>query len=181
MNALLFICVLAIQPILYKMQTGSFWLYSYGDEHLDFLRPQIMSVLFSYKKGLFVYTPLLFVSLVGFYFLLKRNSYRFFCLLGFLTVITYVISSWEVWWYGGSFSQRPFIDYYAFFGILLALPLEYMKKGKLIFLFLLVVLTLVCQIQTYQYRYYYIHWENMTKQKYWDVFLRVDKLIQQKK
>ncbi len=181
MNALLFICVLAIQPILYNMQTGSFWLYSYGDEHLDFLHPQIMNVLFSYKKGLFVYTPLLFVSLVGFYFLFKRNSYRFFCLLGFLTAITYMISSWEVWWYGGSFSLRPFIDYYAFFGILLALPLEHFQRGKPIFLSLLILLTLVCQIQTYQYRYYSIHWENMTKQKYWDVFLRVDKLIHQKK
>lgn len=180
-SALLFICMLAIQPFLYKMQTGSFWLYSYGDEHLDFFHPQILNVLFSYKKGLFVYTPLLFVSLVGFYFLFKINSYRSVCLLGFLAIVTYMISSWEVWWYGGSFSLRPFIDYYMFFGILLALPLEHLQRGKPIFLSLLILIALVCQIQTYQYRYYYIHWENMTKQKYWEVFLRVDKLIQHKK
>ena len=40
----------------------------------------------------------------------------------------------------------------------------------------LFALIILCQIQTYQYRYTLIHWSDMTREKYWDVFLRVDRI-----
>jgi hypothetical protein len=39
------------------------------------------------------------------------------------------------------------------------------------------LLMFVCQIQTYQYRYGEIHWSEMTKDRYWNVFLRIDRLL----
>jgi hypothetical protein len=42
---------------------------------------------------------------------------------------------------------------------------------------MVVLLVIVCQIQTYQYRYNQIHWSEMNKEKYWEVFLRIDKLM----
>jgi hypothetical protein len=83
-----------------------------------------------------------------------------------------------LWYYGGSFSGRVFVEYLPLFAILLALTFKtiqqpLLKKAFTTLIFLLVVL---CQIQTYQYRYYQIHWCDMNKEKYWDVFLRIDKI-----
>ncbi|HLG35197.1 MAG TPA: hypothetical protein VI757_09980, partial [Bacteroidia bacterium] len=56
----------ACQLITYKLQTGSFIIWSYGNqEKFDFTNPEIFNVLFSYTKGLFVYTPVCFLALFG--------------------------------------------------------------------------------------------------------------------
>jgi hypothetical protein len=89
-------------------------------------------------------------------------------------LITYILSSWWSWWYGGSFSGRPYVDFGIIFLILLMSVLNHLKGIKLYFTsILLIALVALCQIQTYQYRYYLIHWEDMTKEKYWEVFLKI--------
>ena len=172
----IFIAIAGIQFIIYKIQTGSFWVYSYGKEGFDFSNPHIISFLFSYRKGYFVYTPLAFLSLFGFWFLFRENRFRFYSLLIFLLLVVYVLSSWWMWFYGGSFSQRVMIEYWIFPAILLALLLQKSKFRKWLtaLVFLLII---VCQIQTWQYRTGYIHWSEMNKERYWDNFLRIDKVI----
>ena len=94
-----------------------------------------------------------------------------------MAVLVYVLSSWWNWWYGGSFSARPFVEYLPFFTIPMGLALQYLPKflhrGYVTILLLTVVL---CQVQVYQARYYRIHYENMDRARYWEEFLRVDKL-----
>ena len=178
-SALMFFLVVSIQLIIYKIQTGVFWVYSYGEEGFNFLDPHFIAILFSYKKGLFLYTPLLFISLTGFYFLYRKCKFEFISLVIFLLFITYIFSSWWMWYYGGSFSSRVYIEYFAFFALLLGFTLENLKILwiRRTYITLMVILTLFCQIQTYQYRYYFIHWSDMNMEKYWDVFLRVDLLL----
>lgn len=173
-----FLLVVTIQLVIYKISTGSFIVYSYTEEGFKFLHPQIWNFLFSYRKGMFVYTPLLLASLTGFVFIFRKNRFGFYALLAFLMVLIYVFSSWHMWFYGGSFSQRVMVEYYALFAVLLATTLYEIKNRKLKNLFISLVLLLIifCQVQTYQYRRMQIHWSDMNKEKYWDVFLRVDKL-----
>ena len=94
-------------------------------------------------------------------------------------MITYVFSSWWNWYYGGSFSSRVYVEFIPVFMILLAAALHGIagKYRKGAFVALIVLLTILCQVQTYQYRYYQIHWSEMTREKYWEVFLRIDKLV----
>jgi len=178
-SGLLFILIVSIQLIIYKLQTGVFWVYSYGEEGFNFLNPHVIDILFSYKKGLFLYTPMLFISLAGLYFLYKKSKFESASLLIFLFFITYIFSSWWMWYYGGSFSSRVYIEYFAFFALLLGFTLENLKTlwMRRTYIGLMVLLTLVCQIQTYQYRYYFIHWSDMDMEKYWDVFMRIDLLF----
>ncbi|MDD5506749.1 MAG: hypothetical protein PHD25_00290 [Bacteroidales bacterium] len=175
-----FLAVFSVQMIIYTIQTGHFWVYSYGEEGFSFLHPHMLAILFSYKKGLFLYTPLLFISLSGFYFLWKKDHFSAWWLTGFLLLLTYVLSSWWMWYYGGSFSSRVYIEYFSIFAILLGLTLEGLPGliPKRIYISLIIVLILVCQVQTYQYRYYFIHWSEMNKEKYWEVFMRIDQLMQ---
>lgn len=179
LSAGMFFMIVSIQFIIYKISTENWFVYSYLEEGFNFFNPHFFDILFSYKKGLFIYTPIFLVSLVGLYYLYKQSKYLFFSAFLFLFLITYVFSSWWMWYYGGSFSSRVFVEYISFFMILLALSLNKIKniKIKTSYVFLLVLLLIVCQIQTYQYRYFEIHWVDMNKEKYWDVFLRIDKLI----
>ena len=170
-----FAAILFIQLMIYKVSTGSFLLYTYGEEKLDLLNPHFFEILFSYRKGLFLYTPVYLVSLAGLFFVKKRSTFEFYAILGHLIVVTYVLSSWWMWYYGGSFSSRVFVDQLPFFMLLMAFALHgirgaVVKYGAIALLF---SLTALCQLQTYQYRYYLIHWSEMTKEKYWDVFLQL--------
>lgn len=171
--------ILAIQPIIYKISTGHFWVYSYGTEKFNFLHPHLGDILFSYKKGLFLYSPVLLLALTGGYVLFARSRFEFYSLFSFFFILTYLLSSWWNWWYGGSFSSRVYLEYIPFFAVLLGLSLKTIRNKLLRngFLALMFVFIVLCQIQTFQYRYYQIHWENMTREKYWDVFLRIDKLM----
>lgn len=178
LSFLLFFFLVFIQLMVYKIAVGEFFIYAYKQEGFDFTNPHVMDILFSYKKGLFLYTPILFVSLVGLYFISKSSPYQAWAWLLFFVVITYVLSSWWIWYYGGSFSGRVFVEYVPFFMLPLAVAIQAIQHGlkKGVFIGVLFLLTALCQIQTYQYRYYQIHWTDMDKEKYWDVFLRVDKL-----
>ncbi|MBK7172878.1 MAG: hypothetical protein IPH84_06520 [Bacteroidales bacterium] len=171
-----FLLIVSIQPIIYKIQTGSFFVYSYPGEGFNFLQPHIFQMLFSYRKGLFLYTPLLLVSLLGFYYLWKTNKYQLFTLAGFLMIITYLFSSWHMWYYGGSFSQRVFIDFFALFAILLGITLNRVTPGlkRNSLLITIFLLCLFCQYQTYQYRHMVIHWSDMTRDLYWDGMFKLN-------
>lgn len=178
LSVLIFSSIVFIQLIIYKLQTGNWIVYSYKGEGFDFSHPQIIPILFSYRKGLFLYTPVYLLCLSGLYFLYRINRFRFWSWIFFFAIILFVISSWHNWYYGGSFSGRVFIEFLPFFVILLAISLDQMqlpwlRKG---FIGILLLLIVVCQLQTYQYRRGQIHWSDQTKEKYWDNFLGIKKL-----
>jgi len=176
-SILLFLAVVFIQGLIYKISSGSFFVYSYFGEGFNFSDPNMLNILFSYKKGLFLYTPIYLVSMLGIIYLFKKSRFLAIAWLLPFLAITYVFSSWWSWYYGGSFSSRVYIEFIPFFLILLAIALESITKGwkRATYISVVVLLTLVCQVQTYQYRYNVIHWSEMTQEKYWNVFLRIDK------
>lgn len=172
------VCVILIllpfflQMLIWKIQTGSWFYNSYGEEAFHFAQPNMIDFLFSYKKGMFVYLPLTFVALFGLIPLWKKDSARALMAALFLFVVIYVLSCWWMWYYGGSFGTRVIIEYLPVFALLLYFLLNGIKLRavKISVVSLLVVLTLFCQFQTWQYRYFIIHWSEMTKEKYWDAF-----------
>jgi hypothetical protein len=173
------ITIISIQLLYYKLATGEFFVYSYGEEGFNFLQPHIFDILFSFRKGLFLYTPTFLLSLTGLYFLGKSSKFEFYSIIAFLLLIIYVFSSWWMWYYGGSFSSRVFVEYISIFMILLAITFnqlksKFLRKALFAVTFLFIVL---CQIQTYQYRYYVIHWADMTKEMYWDSYRQIPRLI----
>lgn len=177
-SILILVSIVSLQLIIYKIQTGHFFVDAYGEESFNWSSLHLVDFLFSYKKGLFVYTPLLFLSCYGFIVLFKKSKYHFYVLTCFVMLLIYVLSSWWNWWYGGSFGTRVMVEYYFLFVLLLLFVFESISKYriKIVFSVLLVLTVVLCQIQTYQYRYYHIHWEKMDKEHYWNSFLRVDLL-----
>lgn len=176
LSILLFFAVISIQFVFWYLQTGDFYVYSYQGESFNFLDPHFFSILFSYKKGLFVYTPVLFIaSLSLIWFAYKKQFYLFFTWIGFFVLLTYLLSSWWSWFYGCSYGLRAYIDFYVIFLIPFALMLDKLGKVSKLLIMGLSLFTIPLNIiQTYQFKEYILHWIDMDKEKYWKVFLKTD-------
>ncbi len=171
--------ILFLQLIVYKISTGHFFIYSYGTDRFYFLDPHIIDILFSYRKGLFLYTPIYFLSVLAAFLLWRKSKFEVLAFLGFFLLITYVLSSWWMWYYGGSFSSRVYVEYLPIILLVLGRGLHQLRIRwtKIAAVSMICLFVVMCQIQTYQYRYGQIHWSEMTKDQYWNVFLRIDRLM----
>ena len=165
--------IVFIQLFLWKIQTGKFIFDSYQGEGFNFLTPAFFNILFSYKKGLFIYAPIIFIALGGEFILLRnKQHYAFFSWLLFFIILTYVLSSWHDWEYGCSYGARAYIDFYSVIFILFGIFLEAARRLFKIFLLIASLLTApVSVIQSKQYKEYILLWHGMDKEKYWTVFL----------
>ena len=170
--------VMLPQLLYWKEITGQWIYYSYGSERFFWNSPKIIEVLFGYRKGLFVYTPVFLIALLGMVGLWKRERGLFWPLALFFAINIYVISSWWCWWYGGSYGLRAFVESYAFLAVPIACFLSWAGEKKTsirIPLYLIVLLlSLRSAFHTVQYYNGVIHYEGMTKQSFYHTFWKVE-------
>ena len=164
------------QTYFWKLQSGAYFVWSYSGEGFNFSNPEVWNVLFSYKKGLFVYTPLLIIVFIYILFTSSiKTSIKAWALI-FFFINTYLISSWWCWWYGGSYGMRPWMDFMPIIILLIALSLNKTKFVLRALFYTLSVLTIPLNIiQNYQYSSGIMHWDTMTHDKYWQIFLKTNK------
>jgi len=164
----------------WKTFGGSWVIYSYGKEGFFFDNPQIFNYLFSYRKGWFVYTPLMFLAIIGLALSFKKSRYYFWAILVPLIPTVYVFSSWWCWWYGGSFGMRSMIEFYGFLAFPLGTLFVYSKNWlKPIFIALALLFTAYNIRLTKQYRSSFLHWDSSSKATYWMDFLKVQRSDQE--
>lgn len=169
--------ILLPQLLYYKTVTGSYFVFSYGKESFFFNQFHLFDILFSFRKGWFIYTPMMLVALYGIFKMKTIKAFKTPVLI-LLPVYLYLVSSWWCWWYGGSFSQRSLIDVYP----LLTLPLaafvfqvkQYSISMQRTILTVLIVLVLLNIFQTVQYKYNIIDFDGMTAKEYVHVFGSLD-------
>lgn len=170
------LAVAGIQQLLWFVQTGEFVLWGYGNDGFYFSSPAFAEVLFSFRKGLFIYTPVLILVFLGLIPLFKKNKYRFYSFTAYFLVLTYLISSWWMWYYGSSFGQRPFMEYFGLLFIPLVYLIDFISRliFKIIWVFCILITAGLNFIQSYQYRNAIIGNADMNFDKYRYVFLRID-------
>jgi len=177
--AALFVLAWLPQFIYWYHVSGKVFYFTYGEKGASFFfnNPQIFNILFSYKKGWLVYTPIMIFALAGIFMLPKKIPGAFLPLFIFKILNIYILASWWSWWFGGAFGLRAFIESYA----LLALPFatfvdfgtKQVKWLKTTILSVLVILIGYNQFQTRQYNNNAIHWWWMNKEAYWETFLKL--------
>ncbi len=168
------IAVISIQLIFNLVQTGQLFYWSYQNEGFNFLHPAMIDFLFSYRKGFFLYTPLM-ILLIPSVYLLRGSKFQLITFTLFFLLLVYFLSSWWNWFYGDSFGMRPMIDYYALFLIPIARFFQFIasrKKLRILISAFVVLTTSLNLVQAYQYQKGIIHPDAMTKDKYWYVFLK---------
>ncbi|MCH2234963.1 MAG: hypothetical protein MK078_11990 [Crocinitomicaceae bacterium] len=172
--------ILSIQFIYFKAISGSFFINSYAnpEESLYLDEPHLFEFLFSFRKGWFIYTPIMIFYVLGMITLFKKARGLFFPIIVFSIAFIYVSSSWSTWWYGYSFSQRTMIQTYP----LLAIPIgaffsKYLNKRSSTFglTTILVFLIGLNAFQTYQFKEGVLHGSRMSFGAYCAIFGRLTK------
>jgi hypothetical protein len=101
--------IFAPQLLVWQILNDSFWKSPYisSIEGFRFFDPHIFGVLFSRTNGLFLWTPLTLIGIVG--LLIKKTNTLFvsFALICITQII--LVSVWSVWWQGASYSGRMFV------------------------------------------------------------------------
>lgn len=168
------------QLIYWKITSGSYFINSYANnpgEGMDWFTPYILKVLFSFKTGWLIYTPVMVFAILGFIFWIKRERSTGVAGAVSFSVFLYVVSCWTSWWYPGYFGHRALLDIYPVLIISLGFFLsEYGKKWVYAIIVLLITLNL---FQTYQLENKIIDGNRMTKESYFSTFLQLSKPTQE--
>ncbi len=159
--------------------SGKIFYFSYAETGGKFFfnNPQITDFLFSFKKGWYVYTPLMLIATYGIFLLFKIKNELAIPILVIFILQIYTLSSWWSWWFGGAFGQRSMIDIYGLLAIPMAIVIvkERMKLiSKIAFFILISTLIFFNQFQTQQYRRGAIHYWWMNKEAYFETFLKLN-------
>lgn len=171
--------ILFIQPLLWRLQTGQWFVWSYAGEGFRFGSPEISEVLFGFRKGLLPYAPLLVLFLAGIIPLFFRSRVRFVSLLLFFTISVWITASWWNWYYGDGLGLRAFIDYYGVFALTagflpLAFPRLNVRFAATTLALLAAPFVLFNLVLTWQYTHGLIHPNSMNAGKYSYIFMKTD-------
>ncbi|MCB9225036.1 MAG: hypothetical protein H6582_12700 [Crocinitomicaceae bacterium] len=168
-----FISIYSVQLAYWKYTTDHFLFFSYKNpgEGLDLDNPHLWNLLFSFRKGWLLYTPIMIFSFIGLYKMYKYHKELFWSVGVFFLLNLYVVSSWSNWWYAASFSSRPLVQIYSICLLLIGFAFYKMNKGFRIFSAIICSLFIILNLfQTWQYENGIIHHERMTSEYYISVF-----------
>lgn len=170
------------QLIYWKLTAGEFLLNSYANnpgEGMDWLTPYFVNVLFSFKGGWLIYTPMMIFSIIGFYFWIRNDRSTGVAGLICFLIFFYVVSCWTTWWYPGHFGHRGMFDIYPILAISLGYFILYFKqKWVYAIIGIFAVLNL---FQMYQTEKGLIRGYLMTKEAYWSIFFQTSPLTEEQR
>ena len=172
--SLFFFCMPILPQIYYWYSTtGYLFLNSYPDHAFHFSSPMILEVLIGFRKGWLIYSPILWFGWIGLLMYFKAYRSIMVPVLVYLAINIYVVSSWNWWWYGGSFGMRALIEASIPLSIPMALVFQKIGEKRVWSHITAVVFSFLIGLnifQTYQYDKGIIHHQAMTRKAYWAVF-----------
>jgi hypothetical protein len=175
------------QMIYWKYVSGHYFVFTYGEKGKFFFdNPQFFRVLLGFRKGWLIYTPVMIFSLIGLIPLWKKHKNLFWLVVIFFVFNLWIVCSWWLWWYGGSYGMRALIESYA----LMALPMaaffswitQHNKlKGKIAAIVIVLFFVAHNFFQITQYHTGAIDSIRMTRQAYISSFMKLRPTAQLKK
>jgi len=162
------------QFIYWKTVTGEWFFFSYVDERFFFLKPHILEGLFGFRKGWFIYTPLMIFAMAGLLMTIKKLKQIALPVLIFMPLHIWIVFSWWCWWYGGGLSQRSMVDIYALLAIPLGIFINWLWQQKfpvkIPVTLVMLCLFLLTSFYNIQYHYGGLNYHGMTKDAYFENF-----------
>ena len=176
--AIVGISVLLPQFVLYKWTTGSWIVNSYQllNNRFAFGSPHLAAVLFSPQKGLFFWSPLLLLAVVGAF--VARGWAR--GLVAAAAIVfglqAYIVASWSDWQLGGSYGSRAFTDGFGLAAPFVAACFEWAaarRHAHTLIAGFAAVAVLLSAVQMVQYWNGIIPFADTTWAQYRSLFLRL--------
>ncbi|MBS1782825.1 MAG: glycosyltransferase family 39 protein [Bacteroidetes bacterium] len=153
-NLLLFILCFIVpiipQMFYWKVLSGSYLFYSYGNQSFDWLHPKIIEGLFTASNGWLFYSPIMIFTILGMFIFKKIKSWVFVLWL-LVPLYIYITYCWYCYNYINGFGSRPMIDIYPLLSIPLAACLMTLTKKSLVLKFSISVLCLFFVAANFSY------------------------------
>lgn len=167
------------QIIYWEYATGKMIYYSYSDvDYFEFDRFRVFHGLFSFRRGWFIYSPLLIFGFFGTYYMWKYKEWRGYLLLfwAYFIPMIYITFSWHNWFYGWGYSCRALMQTIPVLALPLGLLINQISKVReafkvLLFEFVLLLISLNI-FQNWQYTHGILHGTDMNFKYYRNVFLK---------
>lgn len=181
---LMVVCVMVLiglpQLLYWFSATGMLFYDSYGNagEGLDVLKPHTAAFLFSFRKGWWLYSPIMLVATIGIALLRDRWRMSFWAVSVFFIVNLWLVSSWTCWWYADSFGSRAMTGSYPVMALPLAAVVAWAMETRTRRAPVLASLGVLCGFSLFQYWQFtrgIIHPQRMTRPAYFAVLGRVSR------
>lgn len=117
---------IGLQLVTWRILSGDWVHYSYGEEGFNWAHSALSETLFSSRHGLFFWSPILLVAVAG--LLLRARDPLVQCWSLGAVLLWYANSAWHCWWFGDAFGARSFLELSGLFGIGLALSFSYLSE-----------------------------------------------------
>jgi hypothetical protein len=163
--------------ILYKWITGRWLVSSYSavGGGFTFGSPHLMGVLFSTQKGLFFWSPVLLLAVLG--TALAKGWTRGLVVPVSIVFLadTYLVASWNFWQFGATFGHRAFTDGFGLAAPFLASAFEWAARRRersAVVSIVTIAMVLLSIAQMIQYWMGILPTENTTWTQYRTLFLR---------
>ena len=178
MLIILFTALAVLPQLLYwKFATGQ-WIYnSYDDPQsgFNFTEPRFAYVLTGFRKGFYIYSPMMIFATIGFYHLYKYKRELFLSVLLFFLANVYLIASYSSL---VSYGWRAFVQAHAVLSIPLACFVTWNLRQKQVvkwILFAVLMLFLLLNLfKSWQTLRGIIDGSRMTRAYYLDTFFSID-------
>lgn len=171
----------SLQLIINKLEIGTFLFYNQTHPNYFWNDPQILNILFSYRKGWITYSPIVAFIFVGLFFIKEQFPLKAWAILFYLGLMIYVLSCFWDWGYGNYFGPSAFCQMMVVMAIPLAQLIETVStraskslKDGVMGMALVIVL---CSAIFYNIGLNYhfnitkkMHANGMSKEIYWDLF-----------
>lgn len=107
-----FLVAFAPQLLAWQALYGTFLTSPYlsGGEGFNFLTPHVLGVLFGATSGMYLFTPITLLASVGLFTGVKQKIPMRMALIVLFAAQLYVVSSWNTWWQGASYSARMLLS-----------------------------------------------------------------------
>jgi hypothetical protein len=128
-TAFFIIAIGSIQIIYWLYVAGKPLVYSYQEKGFSWFKPHIWNYALSYKSGWLTYTPIMFCALIGIIPFIKNGRNKV-AILAFSVINFYIVSAWDIWWYGGT-GGRAMIQSYPVMFFFLAAFIQYILRHKI--------------------------------------------------
>lgn len=112
-------CAVTVLPQLLAWQAiyGSAFTVPQGTSFMRWTEPAVLSVLFSSRHGLFLWTPALLLAAAGLWWLVRKDRMVGGAAVAVVCVAVYVNAAVSDWWAGEAFGARRFIGYTVIFAL----------------------------------------------------------------
>ncbi len=159
------------QLIYWKHATGSL-IYDVGSKWF-FLNP-FFRVLFGFTNGWFIYTPITILFIVGMLYIKSFPFKRSVIIFSILNI--WIVIAWSDWQYGATYSTRALVQSYPVLILPFAAVIHQILKSKWKILFYLIgaYLVFVNLFQIKQYGNTTLHYRDMNRQYYANIYLDSD-------